>query len=99
LAAVPALIKLAGGAVKTDLPLRALPAIYAIVSKADLGTNKRAVLGPRTYAAGIPGTTSNQLRIGVVRKLIASWMPPVKARPSPAPSAGGAPPPRASQAP
>ena len=55
LAAVPALISLArGGGVKTDLPLASVGAIYEIVAKADLGTGKRAVLGPRSVRGGDP---------------------------------------------
>jgi hypothetical protein len=94
LAAVPALISLArGGGVRTDLQLASVGAIFEIVAKADLGTGKRAVLGPRTYATGIPGTTSNQLRLGVVRRLIDAWMPAVKPSPSPSPmpTASGSP--------
>ena len=89
---LPQLLTIGSRWVRTDLPLAKMVAIYDIATKADLGTDQRVVFGPRTWATGIPGSTSFYLNLPVVRKKIDQWMPAVAApSPSPSPSPSGSP--------
>jgi len=91
LAVLPTLLRLGRTWIKTDLPLAEAPRIWDLMSRAKVSSAKTAVLGPRTYAVSIGGT-SFALRLNVVRALIDAWMPPVAPpRPSPSPSASTSP--------
>lgn len=85
-AIVPDLVRIGVRWVKTDLPLAKTLAIFELASKADLDTKQRVVFGPKQWANGIPGSSSNQLKLDVVRKQIDEWMPAVTPPPSPSPS-------------
>jgi LCP family protein required for cell wall assembly len=98
LSVLPSLIAIARTWVRTDLSLDQTARLFDLISKADLEHAQKAVLGPRTYATGIPGTTSFQLKLDVVRALIRRWMPPV-ASPQPAPSSSPGSTPSASSGP
>jgi LCP family protein required for cell wall assembly len=88
------LVRIGTGLVRTDLPLAQVAEIAAIVKVADVNTTQRVVLGPRTYADGVAGTTDITLKMNVIRSLIARWMPaipgspanPVAVTPGPSPS-------------
>jgi hypothetical protein len=82
LARLPQLLVTAARFVKTDLPLAEAPRLFEIVSNAKLGKARRVVLGPTRYATGIAGTYSYQLRLGVVRELVARWFAPVEGSPA-----------------
>lgn len=73
---LPKLISVAGRYVKTDLPLKSAPELFAIVAKADLGHAQRVVFGPTKWASGASGS-SFSLKLDVVRSWTAEWMAPV----------------------
>jgi LCP family protein required for cell wall assembly len=93
LARLPALVAAARGVVQTDLPLAAAPAIYAIVSGANVTKAMKVVFGPTTWASSLGGT-SFALKLSAVRAWTARWMAPVVA----APPASSSPPPPSSAA-
>lgn len=76
LANLPKLVSVAGRYVKTDLPLKSAPELFAIVSKADLAHAQRVVFGPTKWATGGSGS-SFTLKLDVVRSWTAEWMAPV----------------------
>jgi hypothetical protein len=90
--AFPELLTLGARWVRTDLPLARIGEVFAIAAKADLATDQRVVFGPRTWADGIPGTSSFALKLPVVRDRIDDWMPPVQAPAAPLPAGSGDPP-------
>ena len=76
LSKLPKLLSIAGRYVKTDLPLKSAPELFAIVAKADLGHAQRVVFGPTKWASGGSGS-SFSLKLDVVRSWTAEWMAPV----------------------
>lgn len=82
LARLPQLLVTAARFVRTDLPLVEAPRIFEIVANAKLGKARRVVLSPTRYATGIAGTYSYQLRLGVVRDLVARWFAPIPGSPA-----------------
>jgi LCP family protein required for cell wall assembly len=76
LANLPKLVSVAGRWVKTDLPLKSAPQLFALVAKADLAHAQRVVFGPTKWATGSSGS-SFILKLEVVRSWTAEWMAPV----------------------
>ena len=74
-AVVPGLVDLAARHARTDLPLTDAMEIFEIVSTADLATRQRVVLGPRSWADGIPGSGSIKLKINDIRAWVDKTMP------------------------
>lgn len=77
LATLPRLVTIGGRFVKTDLPLKSGPELFALVSKSDLAHAQRVVFGPTKWASGGSGT-SFSLKLDVVRSWTAEWMAPVR---------------------
>ncbi len=76
------LLPVAGRYVRTDLPFKAAPLLYDLVSGAKLSDAKRVVFGPTKWASGGSGT-SFRLKLDVVRAWTAEWMAPVTTLPAP----------------
>jgi LCP family protein required for cell wall assembly len=94
LAALPGLLRLGSTYVRTDLPLDRANEIFALVKSADLMGARHAVIGPTKYSVKIAGTFTYQLKLDVVRALVAKWFAPVPGPPAlatPAPSETGSP--------
>ena len=53
---LPALLKVAGQTVRTDLPVERAADLFALFATIDLDGAKRVVFGPRTYASSIGGS-------------------------------------------
>lgn len=83
LANLTRLLPIASRFVKTDLPLKAAPILFDIVSSAKLSEAEKVVFGPTKWATGGSGT-SFTLKLNVVRAWTAEWMAPVPL-PTPAP--------------
>lgn len=86
-ARLPALADTARDFLRTDIPWAASGTLFRIISKANLSTSRRQVLGPSRYATHIPGTSSYKLNIGVVRSLCDVWFAPVGSPDTTAPTA------------
>jgi polyisoprenyl-teichoic acid--peptidoglycan teichoic acid transferase len=85
------LLTLAPTYVRTDLPLAQAADIMAIAKVADLGTDQKVVLGPRSYADGVSGSTDIILKMDVIRALVARWMAPLPGSLAAGGSAAGSP--------
>jgi LCP family protein required for cell wall assembly len=98
---LPALLQIAAGTVRTDLPLAQAAALFELVSTADLAHAKRSVFGPTQYASSTGGT-SFSLKIAACRAWIAANFPKPRPHatwpptPSPTPSASSSASPSAS---
>ena len=77
LAALPPLVELSRNYIKTDLPLEHLPTVYDMVSRADLDTDARHVLGPTRFSEKTTHGTDYRLKVAAVREFMADLMPPV----------------------
>lgn len=73
---VSQLLEIGSRTVKTDLPLEAASQIFDIVAAANLSGRNGVVLGPRTYSSKIAGTSSYELKLPEVRRLIDQWFAP-----------------------
>jgi anionic cell wall polymer biosynthesis LytR-Cps2A-Psr (LCP) family protein len=67
--------------VRTDLPLDKAPAVFRLLKAADVAGAKGVVLGPPTYARHIPGGTDYELKMDVVRALVANLFAPAPGSP------------------
>ena len=83
--AIPALVQLGTEFTRTDLPLDRAATIFEIASHAKLDTRDRVVFGPRSWADGISGSASFQLKIDKVQEWVDTKMAPAPS-PGPAPS-------------
>jgi LCP family protein required for cell wall assembly len=80
LASLPALIEVAATSIRTDIPLESAPALFELVQRADLAKPRKAVLGPRKYAAAGRARYSVVMKPSAVRAFFDTWFGPV-ARP------------------
>jgi LCP family protein required for cell wall assembly len=80
---LPKLLAVADRFVFTDLPIKAAPVLFDVVTGAKLGQAEKVVFGPTKWASGGSGT-SFSLKLSVVRQWTAQWMAPV-APPAPEP--------------
>jgi LCP family protein required for cell wall assembly len=74
---LPTLIRIAGDAVRTDLPLTRAADLFSLVETVDLDRAAKVVFGPTVYADGVPGG-SFVLNLDRCRKWIAANFPPVR---------------------
>lgn len=88
-ASLPGLVQLGAEYTRTDLPLERAATIFEIASMADLDTRDRVVFGPRSWADGISGSASIQLKVDKVREWVDEAMSPAPSA-APAPSGGPA---------
>jgi polyisoprenyl-teichoic acid--peptidoglycan teichoic acid transferase len=78
--AMPALLTLGEKLVRTDLPLTEAVTIFGLVAAADLEHAQRAVFGP-AYATKVPGTSSYELNMTKVGRVMADWFGPLPGSP------------------
>jgi polyisoprenyl-teichoic acid--peptidoglycan teichoic acid transferase len=76
-AVLPKLAEIAASTVRTDLPLKQLPALYAIVTRANLDTAKQVVFGPRSFASAL--SSDFAIDIDACKAWIKKNFPPVHA--------------------
>jgi polyisoprenyl-teichoic acid--peptidoglycan teichoic acid transferase len=74
---LPQLIKIANRTVRTDLPLDRAADLFDVIATTDISKVQRVVFGPRTYAAGVGGT-SFELKLDVCRKWIVGHFPKIR---------------------
>ena len=89
-AKLPGLVEVGLRYVRTDLPLDEAAAVFRLLQAADIAGAKGVVLGPPTYARHIAGGTDYELKMDVVRALVAKLFAPAPGSPitqtaSPAP--------------